>query len=434
MKKVYLLLLPIIILVSLPVLAQGVTPTISVKQMSLISKLSAADQTYGMLVRGKLIYLFGNVTGVVSTDGYVQALDGTGLVQWSLALDSGQNEIATAATIDSGGSIWVLGSAAAAPVIPAPTTTPSPTPSASETPSTSAAPTAAPAAAPIPTSVATTLNPDSVQVDPAAAIRRDLTSIILWKLSRSGTLLATYTLEIKRPVLVRSAISTPTGITFSGIISSPTGSAGFYASADLNGIFSKPLTFGKTDTELNALAKMSGGSVAIFGASSEPISGTKLIGVRDGIISSVAATGKFGKVIRSSNAKSARSWQSATPKLFLGGDALTSGNLEAVVTKFSSTFLPTWTARYPSASPAMTADGATSLFALFSSVSVIPGIKGWKPNADTSLAIAFDSKGARTGAYRVGGVPVSIGYSPDLGLVVMGRSALGVSIFHTMTR
>ena len=439
-RRLSLVLLPLLLLLSLPVMAQGVTPAIAAKQMSLITKLSGVDQSYGMLVKGRVIYLFGNVTGVVSTDGYLQAIDETGLVQWSLALDSGQNDIATAAALDSTGNIWVLGSSQR----PTPTSTPMPTESASPLPTTSETPspsltptptplsTLTPGAAPTP--VATILNPDSVQVGPASAIRRDLTTVILWKVSRSGTLLGTYTLDMKVPVLVRSAISTTVGIAFTGILSTPTGVASFYSNSDLNGVIGKPLTFGKTDTELNVLAKMGNGSVAIFGASSESIGGTKLVGVRDGIISFITTAGKLGKVIRSSNAKSARSWQSATSKFFLGGDALTSGKMEAVVTKFSSTFLPTWTTRYPSTTPATTADGVTSHFAFFSPTSAIAGIKGWKPSKGSSLTLAFNSTGALIGAYGVGGLPISIGFSQELGLVVLTRGDLGVSIFHALTR
>lgn len=411
MKKVSLFLVAVIFLASIPMVAQGVTPAVVIQPMTLITKLPGADQTYGMLVRGKNIYLFGNVTGIVSTDGYVQALDETGQVLWSLALDAGQNEIATAATIDARGSIWILGSSSTSALLPSPFDT--------------ATVTSAPS---------TTLNPDSVHVDPAMPVRQDLTNVIAWKVSRSGNLLGTFTLAINRPVLVRSAISTASGIAFAGTASTNSGSAGFYATSDLNGLMSKPLNLGKADTELNALAKMANNTVGIFGASSESISGSKLAGRRDGIISSVSAAGKLGRAIRSSSSKSARSWQSATNSLFLGGDSVTAGKMEAVVTKFSSTFVPTWTTRYPSSSSAMTADGIISRFALFSPTTLIQGVKGWKPANKTSVVIAFNAKGATTGAYRVAGMPISIGFTRDLGVVVLGRGTLGVSIFHTLTR
>lgn len=409
-KRVSLFLVSGILLAAIPVVAQGQTPAVVIQPMTLITKLTGADQSYGMLVRGKNIYLFGNVTGVVSTDGYVQALDETGQVQWSLALDAGQNEIATAATIDPRGSIWILGSSAIATPIPTPFDTATVT------------------------SLSTTLNPDLIHVDQQLPFRQDLTNVIAWKVSRSGNLLGTFTLAMNRPVLVRTAISTAAGIAFAGVVSTNSGSAGFYATSNFDGLMSKPLNLGKADTELNALAKMANNTVGIFGASSESISGTKLMGQRDGIISSVSVAGKLGRAIRSSNSKSARSWQSATNSLFLGGDSVTAGKMDAVVTKFSSTLVPTWTTRYPSSSPALTADGIISRFALFSSTALIQGVKGWKPAKETSLAIAFNAKGAITGAYRVAGMPISLGYSRDLGLVVLGRGTLGVSLFHTLTR
>lgn len=400
-----------ILLASIPMVAQGQTPAVMVQPMKLLTALSATDQTYGMLVRSKSVYLYGNMTGVVSTDGYVQALDQMGQVQWSLALDTGQNEIATAATIDTRGSIWVLGSSATAN-----------TPIPSDTSTATAAP-------PV-----TVLNPAAVQVEPTPALRPDLTNVVAWKISRSGNLLGTYTLAMNRPVLVRSAISTPAGIAFVGITATNSGSTGFYATSDLSGLMSKAIFLGKVDTELNALVKMGQNAVGIFGASSEPISGTKLLGKRDGIIASVSLTGKLGKVIRSSNSQSARSWQSATKSLFLGGDAVTGGRTEAVVTKFSATFLPVWTTRYPASSPAMTADGIISRFALFSSTSLIKGVKGWNPAKGGSLVMGFNPKGAITAAYRVAGTPMAIGFTRDLGLVVLVRGPLGVSIFHTLTR
>ena len=444
MRKLSLILLPLTFFLSFPVIAQGVLPSFSVKPMPLLAKVSGNDQISGMLVKGKIIYLFGNITGVASTDGYIQAIngaEGTGLVQWSLLLDSGQNDIATAATSDLAGNIWVLGSSVTSSsstptATPTPTLNPSATPTPTPTPTATPTPTLNPSATPTPTapatSVAPTLNPDSVQVDLATGMRRDLTSVILWKIPRTGTLLGTFSVEMKRPVLVRSVISTPTGIAFAGILAAPTGFAGFYATSDLNGVIGKPLVIGKVDTELNALAKMTKGSVALFGASSESLAGTKLVGIRDGIISTIAGPGILGKVIRSSNVKSARSWQSASGKFFLGGDALTSGKMEAVVTKFSSAMRPTWTLRYPSSTPAITADGVTSYFALFSPTSAIPRIKGAK--VGNSLTLAFDPKGALTGAYGVTGQPISMGFSQELGLVVLSRGTLGVSIFHALTR
>jgi hypothetical protein len=48
----------------------------------------------------------------------------------------------------------------------------------------------------------------------------------------------------------------------------------------------------------------------------------------------------------------------------------------------------------------------------------------------------LDSKGALKGAYGAPSIstPMAIGYSPALGVVVLGRGPTGVSVFHTLPR
>ncbi len=411
---------------SFPFLAQGATKTITQTPMTLIASLSPSDQIVGMVIKGKTIYLIGTVTGVVSTDGFVQALDSTGAVQWSLPLDNGSNEIATAATFDSSGNLWVVGSAQTPNITPSPSASPSPSDLVSASPSQTATPT--------PTS--TILNPDGVTVDPSVPMRKDLTSLALWKISPAGALLATYAAEVGSPFLVRGAVFANDSIVVVGIIATTSGHAGFLIQSDLNGSTTKPILVGKTDTELNALAKKNDGSLVLLGSSSETIAKQARKGVKDGIIIVMSKVGKISSVVRSSNSASARSWQSGTNSYFLGGDALGAGKKEAVVTKFASTFVPTWTMRFASAGPALTADSPTSHFFLFPSVGAVTGVKGWKPSKPSALVMSLDSKGVLNGAYGASAIatPVAIGYSRDLGIVVLGRGPAGVSIFHALPR
>ena len=408
--------------------AQGETKLISQSPMIAITSGPLSDQTVGMAVRGKMIYVFGNVTGIATTDGFVQALDGSGKVQWSLPLDNGSNEIATAATIDSFGNIWIAGSAQT----PQPSLTPtaSSTPTPSQTPSVSASPSVTPS----PTS--TVLNPDGVTTEPVLHMRNDLTSLVLWKVSPAGVLLGTYESEINAPFLIRSAVFANNVINVVGIISTSSGHAGILVQSDLSGAFSKPIVVGNSDTELNALAKRSDGSLLLLGSSSETIAKQTRKGAKDGILVTVLPTGKIATVVRSSNTSSIRSWQSSTNSFFLGGDATAAGKKEAVVTKFSSTLVPRWTARFPSSSPAITADSSTSHFLAFSSVGAITGLKGWKPSKASLLLVSLDSKGTFNGAYGAPqiAVPMAIGYSRELGIVVLGRGQTGVSIFHVLPR
>ncbi len=424
MKKLSLIVSSALLLAAFPFLAQGATKTIVQTPMTAVAKLSVSDQTVGMVVRGKTIYLIGTVTGVVSTDGFIQALDSVGNVQWSLPLDNGSNEIATAATFDSAGNIWVVGSAQTRQISPSPSTSPSPSDSATATPATT------------PTPTPTVLNPDGVTIDPLVPMRRDLTSLAVWKVSPSGTLLAAYVAELGSAFLVRGAVVTNTSIAVVGIVSTSSGHAGLLVQADLSGTFGKPIIVGKADTELNALAKKSDGSLVLLGSSSETIAKQGRKGNKDGIIVVMSSAGKISSLVRSSNSASTRSWQSGTNSLFLGGDAIGKAKTEAVVTKFGSTLVPSWTMRFNSRGPALTADSPTSHFLLFPSVGAIAGVKGWKPSKASALTLSLDSKGALNGAYGASAIatPMAIGYSRDLGIVVLGRGPAGVSVFHALPR
>lgn len=422
MRKIGILAAIAVFSFTSPLLAQGATKSITQIPMTLVTTLSPSDQSVGMVVRGKTIYLIGTVTGVVSTDGFIQALDSTGTVQWSLPLDNGSNEIATAATVDSAGNIWVAGSAPRN--LPSPSSSPSPTDSAAPTPT------------PTPTVTSTVLNPDGVSVVALIPMRPDLTSLTLWKVSPSGTLLATYTAEMGSAFLVRGAIFANNSIAIVGIVSTASGLAGFLIQVDLNGTFGKPIIVGKADTELDALAKKSDGSLVLLGGSSETIAKQGRKGNKDGIVVVVSPAGKISSLVRSSNTASTRTWRSGTNSLFLGGEARGMVKSEAVVTKFGSTLVPSWTLRFASSGPALTADSPTSHFFVFPSIGAIAGIKGWKPSKASALTLSLDSKGVLNGAYGASAIstPVAIGYSRDLGIVVLGRGPTGVSIFHALPR
>lgn len=410
MKRFQFLLIPIVLALIFPALAQSVTKNITVKAMTRLVTLPGTDQVSGMLVSGKVIYLFGTASGVQGVDGFVRAIDGAGAVQWSLSLDTGGDEIATTATWDASGNIWVVGSTAKSVIsTPSPTASPSPI----------------------------ILNPDGVTLDPDLPLRNDLTAVAIWKVSASGALLATYVSDLARPVLPRAVVATSTRIAVVGIVSTISGNAGFVLQSDSTGVFAKPLLIGKSDTEANAVAAKTDGSLVVLGSSTEKIAGKVLLGERDGIIASVSAKGKLTSLLRSSNSKSLRSWQSTTNSLFFGGDAVLNGKIEAVVTKFASTIVPTWTTRFSAAGPALTFDSSsTSHLMAFSSIGAIKGITGWKPRKTQVLTLIFDSRGRLTGAYGAPSLatPIAMGYSRDLGVVILGSGATGVSIFHALPR
>jgi hypothetical protein len=412
MRKLGIFTVIALLSISSTLFAQGATKSISQTPMTLIATLSPSEQIVNMVVRGKLIYLVGSITGVVSTDGYVQALDSSGNVQWSLPLDNGANEIATAATFDSNGNLWVVGSSQIPNIPPSDTTTAttSPTP--------------------------TVLNPDGIAAEPSVPMRKDLTALILWKVSPAGALLATYIKEVGAPFLVRGVIFANNSINVAGIIATPTGHAGFLLQADLVGSIGKPVLLGKSDTELNALVKKSDGSLVLLGSSSEAIAKQSRRAIKDAIVIVISQAGKISSMVRSSNSGSKRSWQSGTSSYFFGGDALGPAKREAVITKFSSTLVPTWTMRFASIGPALTADSPTSHFVVFPSQGAVAGVKRWKPSKSSALTLILDSKGALSGAYGALTIasPIAIGFSRELGVVLLGRGPIGVSVFHAFPR
>lgn len=383
-----------------PVVARTLTPMFT---------LAENEKPVGFIVSGKTISFFGTSLGANTTDGFIKAVDETGMTKWESTLDSGVDEIATVAIKNSAGDTWIVGSSAK-PLI-------------TET------------ATVLPT--ITALNPDSVTAEAQIPLRNDLTQVIAWKVSSSGQLLQTLTYDMGSPVVVRAAISTDFGIAVVGTYVTDQGNAGFVLQSSLNGFLSKPLSIGKTDTELNALSRNPDNSLIVFGSSTETISGKKLMGLRDGMIANVSATGKLGNVVRSSNSKSIRSWQSSTPSLLLGGEAILAGKTEAVITKFAPNLIPIWTTRFASQTSAMTWDASpNSHLMAFISSSPIAQVAGWKPKKPTTLILNFDGKGSLIGAYGAPSVvmPIAVGFSRDLGVLLLGVSAKGVSIFHSLPR
>jgi hypothetical protein len=119
--------------------------------------------------------------------------------------------------------------------------------------------------------------------------------------------------------------------------------------------------------------------------------------------------------------------------LLLGGEVVAGGKTETAITKFSSSFAPTWTYRFPSTGPAITVG---STYALFVSTGAIAQLN-WNPKVATPLLLTFDAKGAVVAADSgpVGQKEVlGAVLSKELGLLVVTSSADTVSIFTLIPR
>lgn len=128
----------------------------------------------------------------------------SGATQWDLAIPTTADAIATAATLDASGNIWIVGSSA--PTVQSVAPTPSATPSNIQ-------------------------NPGNVAVDPVTPTRAGLSHITLWQVSSTGSLLNTYDFDAKS-VLEATSISLAKNVfTISG--------SNFHLDATLLGKFSK---------------------------------------------------------------------------------------------------------------------------------------------------------------------------------------------------
>lgn len=340
---------------------------------------------------------------VKSSDIQVNSVDLTGTQLWQRIIDSGVDEVATAAIIDPQGNIWLAGSAA------------------SITPSETLTPTVG------------IDNPDLVRVEAGLNLRSDMNNLALWKISATGDLIGSFTISMKSVPVVTAISATNSGVSIIGSQDSKS----FVISATASGNFGKMITIGTSKTELNALSRNSDGTISLFGSSAETLAGKKVAGLRDGVLIKLSKSGAITSLVRSSALKASRSWVSGDAAHLLSGPVVTGKSVETAITKFTTTFAPSWTLRVPGtgASTTLTANGNSYL--AFTSRSAITGVSGWRPSQPSLLVITFDGKGVMKAATALPGLvtPISLHYSAARGVVGLASSADGtVSIFTLASR
>jgi hypothetical protein len=374
-------------------ISEAAPKKINVKPMQLLTTIGSPEEVSGVVVSGKSIIVF----GTKAAKAYARAIDRTGKELWNLSLDQSVASIATAAAVDSAGDIWIAGATPLAPgvVPPAPTVTP--------------------------------LNPDNAVIPPSVFVG-DLQAISIWKVSAAGTPVFTNTLPTSSVVFPTAISVDKNGASIVGIIGNDKGNAGFLANADATGAFSKLLQLGVASTTAEAVVRHSDGSFTIAGSSSETLAGKKVAGITDGILVKVSKALKVTSVVRSSVAKGKRMWNSASNSLLLTGQVIVGNNIQTAVTKFSSTYVPTWTARFTSTGYALV-NSSNQLF--FQSIGTITQL-AWNAKTPTPLLLTFDSKGVITAAHSAppGQVELmSLVDSKELGVLALIWSLDSTSIF-----
>ncbi len=366
--------------------AHSVPKSIAIKQFVQLTKDASAE---GMAVTNKAVVTFSNVVGI-SSDIQLRAIDFAGVEIWSKTIDSGWDEVATAINVDTQGSIWLAGNSATAP-------------SAEST-----------------TAITGALNPDSVTAEITSELRADMKNITVWQISASGEVLSQINSSQIQPAIVDGLSANTTGVSI--LLNRDSGQSLLSLKA---GIFGKELKLGGIRSKFSAMVRSADGSTSLFGTSSETLGGKKLAGKVDGILLKVSKTGAISSVVRSSATSAIRDWQSATASFFLTGTVKSGKKIETALTKFNSSFTPTWTTRYASTGASFGTLGTNgSVFAIFEATSVLKGITGWKAVKGQSVALQLDSKGALVGAFTNSLLiaPMAAGYSTEGGLIVLTKA------------
>ena len=395
--KRFVAIVVLALLVIAPV-SQAAPKKISVKPMQLLTTIGTPDEVSGAVVSGKSIIVF----GTKASKAYARAIDKTGKELWNLSLDQSAASIATAGAVDSAGDVWIAGATPLALGLnpPGPTATP--------------------------------LNPDNAAIPPSVFIS-DLQAVTMWKVSAAGVLMSTNTLPTSSVLFPTAIAVDKNGASVVGIISNDKGNAGFLTNTDLAGAFSKLLQIGAASTTADAVVRHSDGSITVAGSSSETLGGKKVAGLTDGVLIKVSKALKITSVVRSSVAKGKRIWNSASNSLLLAGEVVAGGKTESAITKFSLAYAPTWTYRFASTGPTLSAASTQAFFISTGAVAQL----NWNPKTPTPLLLTFDSKGLITAADSgpIGQKEVlGLLISKELGVLALTSGAESVSIFTLLPR
>ena len=384
-------------LVIVPV-SQAAPKKISVKPMQLLTTIGTPDEVSGAVVSGKSIIIF----GTKSSKAYARAIDRTGKELWNLTLDQSAASVATSAAVDSAGDIWIAGATPLALGLNPPAST------------------------------ATPVNPDNAVIPPSVFIG-DLQAVTIWKVSAAGALLFTNTLPTSSVLFPTAITVDKNGASVVGIIANEKGNAGFLANVDATGAFSKLLQIGAVSTTADAVARHGDGSFTVAGSSAETLAGKKVAGITDGILVKVSKALKITSVVRSSVAKGKRIWNSASNSLLLAGEVVAGGKTESAITKFSLAYAPSWSYRFASTGPTLSASATQAFFISTGAVAQL----NWNPKTPTPLLLTFDSKGLITAADSgpIGQKEVlGLLISKEFGVLALTSSAESVSIFTLLPR
>ena len=367
--------------------AEAVQKKVAVKKVTTVLSVPGAEM---LAVSGSSIITIATVDSQ-TTDIVLSAVNGAGVSLWQKVIDSGVDEVAMATTVDGAANVWLAGFSSQVKS------------ASTETASVIAE------------------NPDAITLEAAEELRGDLNVLTVWKISPVGELLATYTSQYDLPGLINSISVNKSGLSIVGVLSEKP----FLQNMSAAGEFSQQASIGTSKTTINTVVRNSDGSSSLFGSSTETLGGKKLAGIRDGVLVKTSKSGAIASVVRSSAIKGDRSWLSADSSLLLSGYVKVGKTTETAITKFTSTFVPTWTIRFASTGQSRAITGAGISYAAMGSKSAIASITGWKPSKAQLLVVVFDAKGVMTSAFGSSELsePLALAYSKELGIVGLALNA-----------
>ena len=367
--------------------AEAVQKKVAVKKVTTVLSVPGAEM---LAVSGSSIITIATVDSQ-TTDIVLSAVNGTGVSLWQKVIDSGVDEVAMATTVDGAANVWLAGFSSQAK------------------------------SAFTETASVVAENPDAITLEAAEELRGDLNVLTVWKISPVGELLATYTSQYDLPGLINSISVNKSGLSIVGVLSEKP----FLQNISAAGEFSQQASIGTSKTTINTVVRNSDGSSSLFGSSTETLGGKKLAGIRDGVLVKTSKSGAIASVVRSSAIKGDRSWLSADSSLLLSGYVKVGKTTETAITKFTSTFVPSWTIRFTSTGQSRAITGAGISYAAMGSKSAIASITGWKPSKAQLLVVVFDAKGVMTSAFGSSELsePLALAYSKELGIVGLALNA-----------
>ena len=349
-----------------------------------VAVLGDMREHVGLILDKANIFTFGTVDGP-NQDGVISQFDSKGALISRRLLDSGGADFISAGTSDGAGNLWFVGAS-----------TPQTSPSTLDT--------------------RTAVNPDAITIETVPNLRSDLTTLALWKLVPATGELQRFNRDFGTALLPTSISASATGVSVVGSYLLKGSLQSFLISTTPTGSFGKLINVAGPSSTLNAVARMSDGSIDLFGASGEKIGATTLVGKRDGILLKIKGE-RIANVVRSSAPAAEREWLTASGGGFLVGYVKSGKVTEIAATRFLQ-FKPVWTVRFNSTGIGQGLFNATGAYLFYSTTQ------------GATLA-TFTTKGSAGSVYQSGAIriPVALAHSKELGTLLLGVTTSGAAIF-----